>query len=182
MIITIFTISLVTICHHTKGITSLLTIFPTLCISHSWLIYFATGSLCLLLSLIYLFPSPRHCLRATVCSLNLYILCFCFVTFIYFLFLFLKIPQVSEICRFWNINFTTVLSLAFSVWLISLSMMPSRSIMLLEMVGFHYFLMIFLWLSNIYTYIYIYIYMLHLLYPFFCGWVPRLFPYLGYYK
>ena len=50
--------SLVTICLHTNIIRSL-TIFPTLCISYLWFIYFATENLYLLLSLTYFSPPPH---------------------------------------------------------------------------------------------------------------------------
>ena len=66
-----------------KVITVLLTVFPILCISFQWCIYFIIGSLYLLISLpaFHSFPLPPSPL-ATTCSLNLWV-CFCFVMFVH---------------------------------------------------------------------------------------------------
>ena len=76
-------------------------------------------------------PSPCTCdLQPAVCLLHLWAwLCVCF----------LKIPHISEIIR----------CLSFFIWLISLSWMPSRSIHVLQMAGFHSFW----WLDNALLYI-----------------------------
>ena len=75
-------VRLLTICHHTKILTTL----PTLYISYPRLIYFVTESLYLLLSLTYFSPppSPR---KPTLCSLYLW-LCFCLVMFVHLFFFF----------------------------------------------------------------------------------------------
>ena len=114
----------------------LLTIIPMLYITSLWLMYFIIGSLYLLLPFTYFVcPHSPSLWQLPVCSLYLWV-CFCFVLFV----LFFKIPQKSEIIWY----------LSFSVWLISLSIIPFRSIVFLQMVRFHSFFC----LSNILFYTY----------------------------
>ena len=56
----------------------LVTMFPTLHSSYSWLIYFAAGSLCPLIFLIYFFLSLTSFPWGATCSLYLWV-CFCYV-------------------------------------------------------------------------------------------------------
>ena len=89
-----------------KDNTLLLTVFPMLYTSSQWLIYFITGNLCLLISLTYFTNPPLHpSPLATTCmfSVSMTLFLFCYVC-------------------------SLVLFFVFSAWLISLSIMPSRSI------------------------------------------------------
>ena len=123
-----------------KDIAQLLTRFPTLYILYPWLIYLAAGSLCLLISLTYfsLPPLPTSPL-ATTClfsaSVTLFLFYVCLLTCVFFL----KIQHISEIIQF----------LSFSVWLISLSIIPYRSIHVVRNGKISFFL----WLSSIPFYI-----------------------------
>ena len=102
-----------------KVITTLLTIFPILYITSPWLIYFITGSLCLLIPFTYFTHPPIPC-QPPVCSLYLWV-CFCFVMFICFL---------DSTCK-WNHAVFVFL------WLNSLSIIPSKSIHVVTNERFH---------------------------------------------
>ena len=70
--------------------------FPTSCISYSWLIYFVTESLSLLIYLTYFlsfspFPSGNH----LFCSLYWWVFLFCYVCSFIF-----QIPYISEIIQY----------------------------------------------------------------------------------
>ena len=106
-------------CHHTKILQNYWLYSPH-CIFHNWLIYFVTESLYLLGSLTYFSPPLTPFPLATTCFFSVSITLFLFgYVFLIFLFvLFFKIPHISEIMHY----------LCFSVWLISLYIIPSRSI------------------------------------------------------
>ena len=104
-------------------ITILWTIFPILYMKSLWLIYFITGSLCLLIPFTYFAHRPPA-QQPPVCSLYLWI-CFCFVCLFCFLYSTYK----------WD----HVVFVSLSVWLIPLSMIPSRSIHVVAKVRFHSF-------------------------------------------
>ena len=75
-------------CHLSPYKDTVLTIFPTLYTSYPWIIYFVTGSLYLLISLICFSPSPLFPLwQPPICCLYLY-LCFCFIVFLHLFFFF----------------------------------------------------------------------------------------------
>ena len=71
------------------------------------------------------------------------------------------IPHVND-----NIQY-----LSFSVWLISLSIVPSKSIHVVANGKISFFF--YGWI------VFLCIYIPHLLYPFICWWTPRLLPYLA---
>ena len=110
-------IKLVIFCHHTKVLHSYChwLYFPHCTFHNPRLIYFATGSLYLLIYLTYFshpptpIPFGKHLFVLCIYS-SVYILCF----FIFFP----KIWHISKIIQY----------LFFFVWLISLSIMFSRSI------------------------------------------------------
>ena len=128
-----------------------------LCIISSWLIYFKTRSLHLLTSFTHSadlpIPFPSCSCQSLLCIYELGFYC-CFVLFCWFWFL--------DSTYKWN-----HMVFVFLVWLISLSIMPSRSIHVLQMARFQYLL----WLSGIifcvYIYIYIYTY-IHKMYIYVC--------------
>ena len=121
------------------------------------LIYFITGnkfSSHLPLAITNLFQPPTYslCLWA------------CFSFFLFTLYdLIFKILHISEIIWY----------LSFSVWLISLSMIPSKSIHVVA--GGK----IFLFMAQLIVHC---VYILLLLYPFIYTWALRLYPYLDYCK
>ena len=104
-----------------KVIKILLTLFPMLHITSPWLIYFITGSLYLLVPFPYFAHPPSPCPLASVCSLYLCV-SFCFMFVRLYIYVngteYIYIPHISEIIQY----------LSFSVWLISLSIIPSMSI------------------------------------------------------
>ena len=91
-----------------KDTTQLSTVFPTLCISYWWLIYLATGSLYLLISLIYFFLPPSLFLSDN----NLLVLCTMALSVLLGLFIcFLQIPHVGEIMYLSNLFHLALYSL-----------------------------------------------------------------------
>ena len=138
-------------------LTILLTIFLMLYITSLWLTYFITGGLCLLMlftyfTLTHTLPSGYHHLF----SLSVSLFSFCFVSLFCF----------SDSTYKWNHTLFVFL------WL-TLSIILSRSIMLLQMAKFHSF---YGWV------VFCYIYVPYLLQPFLCWWTFRLLPCLGYCK
>ena len=74
----ITTVNLVIICHHTKILLHSYGLSPTLCISYPLLIYFATGSFYLIISLAYFFTPftyPPPLWEPVVYSLWQFLLC-----------------------------------------------------------------------------------------------------------
>ena len=101
------------------------------------IIYFITGSLCLLILFTYFtHPPPYPLWQPSVCSLYLWV-CFCFIMVLH-LFCFL-----DSQCKKNHMIFVFV-------WLISLSIITSRSIHVIE----NGKVTLYLWLSNIPLYIY----------------------------
>ena len=82
----------VTICYHIKSLLTCWLMFPTLCTSYPWVIYFVTESLCLLISLPYFSPSP-----VSIPSGN-HLFVLCIYDSVLFVFFFL-IPHISEIIQ-----------------------------------------------------------------------------------
>ena len=128
-------------------------------ITFMWLIYFITGSLYLLISLTYFShpPHPPPLWQPPVSSLYLWVYSVLLHLFISCVF---QIPHISEIIWYFS----------FSVWLISFSIIPTRSI---HVVANGKILFFFLWL------IICCINIAHLPYPFIYQWALRLFLYLG---
>ena len=78
----ITTVNLVIICHHTKILLHSCWLFPTLCISYPLLIYFATGSFYLIISLAYFFAPftyPPRLWEPVVYSLCLWQFLLCLI-------------------------------------------------------------------------------------------------------
>ena len=97
-----------------KNITYLLTILHILYISYLWLTYFAMGSLCLLISITYLFPPCTPLSSGN----HLFVLCIYYSVSVLFIHLF---------C-FWDSTYNKIIQ-HFSFFLdISSSIIPSRSI------------------------------------------------------
>ena len=140
-----FKMMLITICHHTKILHSLI-IFRTLYISYLWLIYFVTESLYLFISLFLLFP---HALRSRK-HLFLLWLYFCSVLLVHFF----KIPHIK-----WNRTVFLFLWLNFSKYSIS------GYIHIVTNGTFSFFSM-----ANILECVCVHIL---LLYPFICWWKPH---------
>ena len=150
----ITTISLVIVCHRTKLLQYCWLIPHAVCfipVTH----LFVTGTVYLLISLTcFSHPPPPSLWQPPVFSLYLW-LCFCFVLFVH-LFWFLDL-HISEIIQY----------LPFSVWFISLSIIPSRSIRVVAngKISFSF-------MARKYSSVYIYI--PHLLYSFIYWWTHRL--------
>ena len=155
--------------------TILLSVVTLLYIRSQELIHCTTGSLCPWIN-ISPFPSPlppdAQPWQPPFYSLFLLVQLF-------------QIPHISDIIQY----------LSFSVWLISLRIMPSQPSMLSQVAGFPSFL----WMNNsslnmcvyvyvcvcvcVYIYIYIYIYIIsHFLYLLISQRTFGLFSYLGYYE
>ena len=108
-----------------------------------------------------LISHPSRSLPLATRNLCFYKLGFLLVVFFFFFFFF-QSPHIR-----------VFIALIFSVWLISLSVMPSRSIHVLQMARFHSFL----WMCNSPLHVLIYIYTIISLFTQQC--LP---PYLGYCK
>ena len=103
-----------------KDVTLLLTVFPILYFSFSWLVYSMTGIFYLFVfpHLISLFPTPCPADKPFVCTLYRW-LSFCFICSFGFLFCFVfYTSHISEFIQY----------LSFSIWLISLSKILFRFI------------------------------------------------------
>ena len=107
------------------------------------------------------FPSDNHCV------LSMYVFVFDWSgLFMYFLFVF-YMPHVSKIIQ----------GLSFSIWSISLTIIPSKSI---HVVANSKISSVLLQQSS--NQFCIYTHTPHLLHPFVCWWAVKLLPYLGYYN
>ena len=116
---------------------------------------------------LYLFFPPPH----PLCSGNHHSV-FCIYVFLFiWLGLFIYLFFCLLVCWFFHIAHMTdiIQYLSFSIWLISLSIIPQVPSML-QMARLHC------------IDVCIYVYIPHPLYPFICWWALRLFPYLGYCK
>ena len=116
-----------------KVITVLLTIFPRLFITSSWLINSIAGSLYLLISFTYFVPQPPTA-PATTClfSIPISVLFFCFA---------FQVPHINEII--WYLYFSDIFQLAYHCL---------SSSVLLQMARFHYF---YGWIMTHFVYLYL---------------------------
>ena len=110
--------------HHNKSnnhmsaqqvITVLLTIFSMLCITSLWPLYFITKGLYLLIPFTYFIQHPTSLFSGDHQFVLCIYVCFCFVLF------------VNLFC-FLDFTYKLDQMVWFSVWLISLRIIPSRSI------------------------------------------------------
>ena len=108
----------------------------------------------------YLTPPPSF---SPLITSNFFSVSLCLFYFIFSSLLYILVLHVS-------------VDLLFSVWFISLSIIPSKSTQVMENGKFSFFLT----LSSILFYTHIYTHMSHLLYPFICWWTLRLLSYLSY--
>ena len=147
-----------------KVITVLLTIFLMLYMTSPWLIYYVTGGLYLLIPFIYFAhsPQPPPFWQPPICSLYLWI---------YF-------HIVSSFC-FLDSTYKWDHAVFLFLWLISLSIIPSKSMHVVTNGDNFIF---YGWVIFHLVYIHIYMCISHLLYPLIYWCVSKLLSYVGYCK